>query len=134
MNAEPDRPGRLEGNLAAAQDRIRQLEGKLCEAEQELKAASNIINEQEVEVECLRIQLEAADLMLDEAAAARRRLEKRIADLEDAKSDELDNPCPVIVPVPQEPAPPQHPGYPPGYKPNPLVEAMIAQYRRREKK
>ncbi len=134
MNAEPDRPGRLEGNLAAAQDRIRQLEDQLGEAEQELKAASEIIDEQDFNIECLRLQLEAADLMLDEAAEARRRLEKRIADLEDAKSDKLDDPCPVIVPVPQEPVPSQQPGYPPGYRPNPVVEAMIARFRPRGEK
>ncbi len=134
MNAKPDEPERPEADLAAAQGRIRQLEDQLCEAEQELKAASEIIDEQDFNIECLRLQLEAADLAIDEAAEARRRLERRIADLEDAEADELDDPCPVIVPVPKEQAPPQQPGYPSGYRPNPLVEAMIAQYRPREKK
>ena len=117
MNTEPIRPGRPKADLAAAQDRIRQLEDKLCEAEQELKAASEIIDEQDFNIECLRLQLEAADLAIDEAAEARRRLERRIADLEDAESDELDDPCPVIVPVPKEQAPPQQPGYPPATGP-----------------
>ncbi len=129
MTTEPDQPGRPEADLAAAQDRIHQLEDTLCEAEQELKAGSDIIGEQEINIECLRLQLEAADLTIDEAAAIRRKLERRIADLEDALADE---PCHVAVP--QEEAPPQQPGYPPGYKPNPLVEAMVAQYRPREKK
>jgi septal ring factor EnvC (AmiA/AmiB activator) len=123
MNRDP------EPDLAAAQAGIRQLEDRLCETEQELKAANDIIDEQDFDIECLRLQLETADQMLDEAAAARRKLERRIADLE----DEHDDPCPVIVPVPQDQAPPQRPGYPPGYKPNPLVEAMIGQFRSRGK-
>ncbi len=90
MNCEPDRPGRPEDNLAAAQH----LEDKLCEAEQELEAATDIINEQQVNIECLRTQLEAADLTIDEAAAARRKLDQRITDLEDEMADE---PCPVPV-------------------------------------
>jgi hypothetical protein len=130
MNAEPVQPGCPEGDLAAAHARIRHLEEKLCEAEQELKAADEIIGEQDFNIECLRVQLETADLMLDEAAAARRRLERRIADLE----DELDAPCPVIVPVAKEQAAPKQPGNPPGYRPKPLVEAMIAQFRSRETK
>lgn len=129
MNTEPDQPGRLEDNLVAAQDRIRHLEDQLCEAEQELEAAEDIISEQDINIECLRLQLEAADLTMDEAAVARRKLERRIAELEEAVSGD---PCPVIVPVPKEQAPRQ-PGYPAGYKPNPLVEAMIAQFRPRKK-
>ena len=124
MNRDP------KPDLAAAQARIRQLEDRLCEAEQELKAANAIIDEQDFNIECLRLQLETADLMLDEAAAVRRNLERRIADLE----DEHDAPCPVIVPVAKEQADPQQPGYPPGYRPKPLVEAMIAQFRSRETK
>ena len=123
MNRDP------EPDLAAAQARIRHLEDQLCEAEQELEAAWDIIAEQEVCIECLRLQLEAADQMLDEASEARRKLERRIADLE----DEDDDPCPVIVPVPQGQAPSQQLGYPPGYKPNPVVEAMIGQFRSRRK-
>jgi len=129
MKAEPDQPG-CEADLAAAQARIHRLEDQLADAEQELKAASDIIAEQEVTIECQRLQLEAADLSLDEAAEARRKLERRIADLE----DEHDDPCPVIVPVAKEQADPQQPGYPPGYRPKPLVEAMIAQFRSRETK
>jgi uncharacterized coiled-coil protein SlyX len=129
MTTERDRPECPGGDLAAAQGRIRQLEDRLCEAEQELKAASEIIEEQDFNIECLRLQLEAADLMLDEAAEARRKLERRIADLEGEDAD----PCPVIVPVQQGQAPPQQPGYPPGYKPNPLVEAKIGQFRSRRK-
>ena len=78
---------------------------------------------------------EVADMMLEAAAEARRKLEQCIAALEDAEADELIGPCPVIIPVPQDQsAPPQQPGYPPGYKPNPVVEAMIAQFRPRGKK
>lgn len=122
-----------EPGLAAAEARIHRLEDQLAEAEQELKAASDIIAEQEVTIECQRLQLEAADLSLDEAAEARRKLERRIADLEDALADE---PCPVIAPAPAsgDQAPPQQPGYPPGYKPNPLVESMTSQFRSRGKK
>jgi septal ring factor EnvC (AmiA/AmiB activator) len=90
MNTEPDRPGCLEGDVTA----IQQLEEQLCEAEQELKAAGDIIAEQEVTIECQRLQLETADQMLDEASEACRRLERRIADLEDDLADE---PCPVPV-------------------------------------
>jgi uncharacterized coiled-coil protein SlyX len=89
MNTNP------EPDLTTAQDRIRQLEEKLCEAEQELEAATDIIDEQEVEIECLRIQLEAAGLTIDEGAATRRKLEQRIADLEDEVADE---PCHISVP------------------------------------
>jgi hypothetical protein len=98
MNTKPDQPGCPEGDLSAAQDRIRLLEERLCEAEQELKAASEIIGEQDFNIECLRLQLEAADLMLDEAVEARRKLERRIADLDDEHAD----PCAVIVSVPKE--------------------------------
>jgi uncharacterized coiled-coil protein SlyX len=129
MNAEPDRPVCPEADLAAAQARIRQLEDRLCEAQQELKAASDIIDEQEMNIECLRLQLEAADLMIDEAAEAHRRLERRLADLEDEDAD----PCPVIVPLPRGQAPPQQPAYPPGYKPNPVVEVTLGQVRSRGK-
>lgn len=130
MNAKPVRPDCSEPDLTTAQARIRQLEEQLCEAEQELDEANSIINDQEIQIECLRIQLEEADLKIDEAAAVRRKLEQRIADLEDEDAD----PCPVVVPVPHEQAPPQQPGYPPGYRPNPVVEAMIGQFRPREKK
>lgn len=102
MKTEPAQPESPKGDLAAAQVRIRQLEDELCEARQELQAASSIIEEQDFNIECLRLQLEAADLMLDEAAEARRKLERRIADLE----GEHDAPCPVIVSVPQGQAPP----------------------------
>ena len=130
MKTERDRPECPEDSLAAAQGRIRQLEDELCDAEQELQSASDIIHEQDINIECLRLQLEAADLAIDEAVETRRRLERRIADLE----DEHDAPCPVIVPVPNKQVPPQQPGYPPGYRPKPLVEAMIAQFRSRETK
>jgi len=80
MNAEPVDPEPLKDDIAA-KDRIRELE-------QELQAASDIIDEQEVEIECLRIQLEAAGLTIDEGTAARRKLEGRIADLEDELADE----------------------------------------------
>jgi uncharacterized coiled-coil protein SlyX len=129
MNVEPAQAGGRNDDLDAAQARIRQLEDELAEAEQELKAADDIIAQQEVTIECQRVQLEAADLTIDEAAGARRKLERRIADLEDALAIE---PCPVIVPVPapkDQPPPKQ-----PGHKPGPLVEAMISQFRSRERK
>lgn len=129
MNAQQDRPACLEADLAAAQARIRQLEDRLCEAGQELRAASDIIDEQGIEIECLRLQLEAANLVIDEGVEARRRLERRIADLEDEDAA----PCPVIVPVPKDQAPPQQPADSPGYKPNPVVEAMLGQFRSRGK-
>ena len=88
MNTSPDQPEFPEPDLDDTQDRI-------LELEQELEAASSIINERDVQIECLRIQLEDACLTIDEAAAARRKLEQRIADLEDAFADE---PCPVPVP------------------------------------
>jgi hypothetical protein len=93
-------------------------------------AASEIINEQEITIECLRTQLEEAVLTIDEAAEARRKLERRIAGLE----GEHDSPCPVVVPVPKEQACPKQPAYPPCYTPNPVVEAMIGQFRSRERK
>jgi hypothetical protein len=131
MKLEPEHPDYPAGDLVAAQARIRQLEDELAEAEQELKAADDIICEQEVTIECQRVQLEFADLTIDEAAATRRRLERQVADLEDALANE---PCLAPVPAPKDQAPPQQPGYPPGYKPNPLVEAMTSQFRSRDKK
>lgn len=95
MNAKPTERTCPDGDQTDAQGRFRQLEEKLCEAEQELEAATDIINEQQVNIECLRIQLEAADLKIDEAAAVRRKLEQRIADLENAVGDE---PCRISVP------------------------------------
>jgi uncharacterized coiled-coil protein SlyX len=87
MNTVPNQPERPEGDLAAAQARIRELEEKLREAEQELDEATDTIAEQQVNFECLRTQIEAADLKIDEATATRRKLE-----------DELENePCPVTA-------------------------------------
>ncbi len=94
MNAVPYQPERPEADLAAAKARIRELEEKLCEAEQELDEATDLIAEQQVNIECLRTQLEAADLKIDEAATTRRKQEQRIADLEDELADEM---CPVPV-------------------------------------
>lgn len=88
MNAVPEEPARSDTDFTTAQERI-------LELEQELEAASSIINERDVQIECLRIQLEDACLTIDESAAERRKLEQRIADLEDAFADE---PCPVPVP------------------------------------
>ena len=129
MNEVPTQAGGHSSDLADAQARIRQLEDELAEAEQELKAADDIICEQEITIECQRVQLEAADLSLDEAAEARRKLERRIADLEDALVDES---CTFIAPAPVagDQALPQQPGH----RPSPLVEAMISQFRSREKK
>lgn len=95
MNTTPDQPERPDADLAVAQDRIQQLEEKLSEAEQELEAATDIIDEQQVQIECLRIQLEDACLTIDEGTAARRKLEQRITDLEDELVDE---PCQVPMP------------------------------------
>ncbi len=133
MNVVPTQAEGRNDDLDTAQARIRQLEDELAEAEQELKAADDIICEQEITIECQRVQLEAADLTIDEAAAARRKLERRIADLEDALATE---PCPVVAPVPaiKDQPPPQQPGYPPGYQPSPLVETLISQFRSRGKK
>lgn len=89
MNTSPVQPEPPEPDLDAAQERIRELE-------QELQAASDIIDEQEIAIECLRIQLEAAGLTIDEGTAARRKLEARIADLEDELPDE---PCHVPIPM-----------------------------------
>jgi hypothetical protein len=94
MNDVPNQPERPEADLAVAQARIRELEEKLFEAEQELEAATDIINDQQVNFECQRTQLEAADLKIDEAAATRRKLEERIDDLENELADE---PCQVPV-------------------------------------
>ncbi|HEY7328087.1 MAG TPA: hypothetical protein VH592_10625 [Gemmataceae bacterium] len=94
MNAVPNHPERPEGDLAAAQARIQELEEKLCEAEQELEAATDLIAELQVNFECQRTQLEEAGFTIDEATATRRKLEDRIADLEDELTDE---PCPVPV-------------------------------------
>jgi chromosome segregation ATPase len=94
MNTVPNQPESPEGDLAAAQARIQELEEKLFEAEQELEAATDLIADLQVNFECQRSQLEAADLKIDEAAATRRKLEDRIADLEDELADEL---CPIPV-------------------------------------
>lgn len=132
MNS-PDQPEPPEADLAVAQDRILELEEKLSEAEQELEAATEIISDQQITIECQRIQLEAADLKIDEGEAARRKLKQRIADLEDELVDES---CPVIVAAPatKDQPSPQEPGYPPGYRPSPLVESMISQFQSRKKK
>jgi chromosome segregation ATPase len=92
MNAVPNQPEHPEADLAAAQARIQELEEKLFEAEQELEAATDIIKDQQVNIECLRTQLEEAGFTIDEATATRRKLEQQIADLEDGLADE---PCPV---------------------------------------
>ena len=52
---------------------------QLCECEQELEAASAIIEQQDGEIEELKLQLEGADMMLEEGAEARRKLEHRLA-------------------------------------------------------
>ena len=95
--------------------RIEQLEETLFDAEQELAAAS-IIETQDREIADLKFLLD-----LDEAA--RRKLERRLAEAEDAASRST---CPATPPVPKEPAPAPLRGYPPGYRSNPIVEAMIA--------
>jgi hypothetical protein len=87
MNALPEEPAHSDDAFAAAKERI-------LELEQELDAASSIINERDVQIECLRIQLQEADLKIDEAEATRRKLEQRIADPEDELADE---PCPIPV-------------------------------------
>jgi len=151
MNVEPDQPAPPagpsacpEGNLAA-EDRIRQLEDKLCEAEQELKAATEIIEEQDWKIEELKLELEGAGLWLEEGAEARRKLERRLAEAEQAQAagtpicslDELDA-CPVVedvqkgrIPAPLPPEGIQHVATP-SRRPNPIVEAMIAQFKARK--
>lgn len=155
MNVEPDQPTPLpgpsacpEGNLAAAQDRIRQLEDKLCEAEQELKAANEIIEEQDWKIEELKVQLDGADMLLEDAAEARRKLERRLAEAEQAQAagtpicslDELDA-CQVVedvqkgrIPAPLPPEGSQHHGATPSRKANAVVEAMVEKFKAREKK
>lgn len=153
MNVEQDQPTPLpassawpESNLASAQDRIRQLEDKLCEAEQELKAATEIIEEQDWKIEELKVQLDGADMWLEEGAEARRKLERRLAEAEQAQAagtpicslDELDA-CQIIddvqkgrIAAPLPPEGTQHVATP-IRRPNPIVEAMIAQFKAREK-
>lgn len=91
MNTEPDRP-ECHKDLAAAQARIHQLEGQLDEAEQELKAASEIIEKQDTRINDLT-------LLMDLEAATRRHLERRLAELEDAKANELAEHRPLSMAV-----------------------------------
>ncbi len=155
MNAEPDYPppppgpsAWPEGNLAAAQERIRELEDALCDCEQELIAANEIIEEQDWKIEELKVQLDGADMMLEDAAEARRKLERRLAEAEQAQAagtpicslDELDT-CQIIddvqtgrIPAPLPPEGTQHHGATPSRKANAVVEAMVEKFKAREKK
>jgi chromosome segregation ATPase len=149
MNVEPDQPTQLhgpsassEGNLAVAQERIRELEDALCDCEQELTAANEIIDEQDWKIEELKVQLDGADFMLEDAAEARRKLERCLAAAEQGQAAAMDdlNACQIIdfvqknrVPAPLPPEGSQHVARP-NRRRNLVVEAMVAKYATREKK
>lgn len=120
-------------DLASARQRIRELEDSLVDAEQELAAAASIIEEQDCEIEDLKFRLEGADLVLDLEAETRRTLERRLAEVEKVATS-LGGPRPVVETVPNQRASLSKRDYPPGYRSNPVVEAMIAAYRATEKK
>ncbi len=154
MNIEPDQPKLLPGPSACPEDqltvalgRIRELEGGLCDCEQELTAANEIIEEQDWRIEELKLELEGADMMLEEGAEARRKLERRWAEAEEAEAagtpicslDELDA-CQIIdavqkdrIPAPLPPEGTKQHGAVLNRKPNPVVEAMVAKFKAREK-
>ena len=110
MTPTPDPPPQDERR------RIEQLEEMLFDAEQELAAAAGIIEKQDREIADLKFLLELEE-------AARRMLERQLAEAENTAPRAT---RPAIPPVPKEPAAAPPRGYPPGYRPNPVVEAMIA--------
>lgn len=153
MNNEPDqplpeRPACPEGNLAAAHQRICELEHALCDCEQELTAANEIIEAQDWRIEELKLELEGAGMMLDEGEEARRKLERRLDEAEDAQAegtpicslDELDAGQIIDavqkgrIPTPLPPEGTQQHGVAPSRKPNPVVEAMVAKFKARDSK
>lgn len=136
----------VEDRLTVAQERIRELEAALCDCKQELAAASEIIEEQDWRNEEMKLELEGADMMLEDAAEARRKLEWRMAEAEQAQAagtpicslDELDA-CQITdavqkarIPAPLPPDGTQHHGATPSRRPNPIVEAMVAQFKARK--
>ena len=82
--SKPTQP--VEAALAAAQRRVCQLEADLLECEDEILVKDDRIMS-------LEMQLEHADMLLDECAAERRKLQQRVDELE----DEYVPPCPVVV-------------------------------------
>lgn len=110
MTPAPDLPTQDE------QRRNERLEEMLFDAEQELAAAVSIIGKQDMEIADLKF-------LLDLEEAARRMLERRLTEAENSASRAT---RPAIPPVSKEPAAAPPRGYPPGYQPNPVVEAMIA--------
>ena len=83
-DSRPTQP--VEAALAAAQRRVCQLEADLLECEDEILVKDDRIMS-------LEMQLEHADVLLDECAAERRKLQQRVDELE----DEYVPPCPVVV-------------------------------------
>src|SRR3954452_2534263 len=83
----PERTVSPPDQLPVALDRIRELEEALCDSEQELKAAKEIIEEQDWRIEELKLELEGADMMLEDGAEARRKLERHLAEAEDAQAE-----------------------------------------------
>jgi chromosome segregation ATPase len=84
-DSDPNSPQPIELDLASAHRRVSELEAELRECEDELLL-------KEGEIDDLRIQLELADLILDECGAARRKLQQRVDELE----DEFVPPCAVV--------------------------------------
>jgi hypothetical protein len=155
MNVEPDQPEPLPGpsacpedRLTVAQQRICELEEALCYSEQELTAANEIIEEQDWKIEELKVQLEGADMMLNEGEEARRKLERRLDEAEEAQAagtpicslDELDagQITDAVqkgrIPAPLPPEGTQQHSAAPIRKANAVVEAMVAKFKAREKK
>lgn len=155
MKVEPDEPTPLPertlsppDQLPVALDRIRELEEALCDSEQELKAANEIIEELDWKIEELKLELEGADMMLNEGEEARRKLERRLDEAEDAQAagtpicslDELDAGQIIDavqkgrIPAPLPPEGTQHHGAAPIRRSNPVVEAMVAKFKARDSK
>lgn len=88
-STDPTAAPRDAGAAVSAPARVRQLEAELLGCEDELLA-------KDARIEELRTQLEQADMLLDECAEARRKLQKRVDELE----DEFLPPCAVSEPSP----------------------------------
>lgn len=134
IQSENDQPPACcRATVHTADQRVRELEELLCEAEQELEAAGSIIAEQDKQLEALKRQLEEMQFISDLSEIQCRKLEqdaKRLAN----KQPPTARPAPADAPRERMPAPApsaegKNPFYPPGYKPNPLVEAMVAGFR-----
>jgi uncharacterized coiled-coil protein SlyX len=121
--------------VSTAERRIRELEELLCEAEQELEAATAIIAEQDRQLDLLKFQLEEAELVAELSDMRCRKLEQDAKQFAvahatttqppPAPTDVRQGPMPATVPSAEG----KNPSYLPGYKPNPLVEAMVAGFR-----